>query len=91
MQVGKGIRWTHAAGLRKKNSAEAGARSARGAPPHGKGVFDLDDAEKLPYESPVMEVVELDGFDLRPDPLEGCLIEAHAAEAAGGRREGGCR
>ena len=33
-------------------------------------MFDLDDMEKLPYESPVMEVVELDGFDLRPDPLE---------------------
>lgn len=43
-------------------------------------MFDLDDAGKLPYESPVMDVVELDGFDLRPGPLEEFLADGLGAE-----------
>lgn len=70
-----------AAGLRKTRRRPE-SRCAPDAQTHRKGVFDLDDMEKLPYESPVMEVIELDGFDLRPDSLE----EVTAGGAEGLRR-----
>lgn len=54
-------------------------------------MFDLDDAGKLPYESPVMEVVELDGFDLRPGPLEEFLADGLAAAMTAGDAEGRLR
>lgn len=79
-----------AAGLRKTRR-RPGSRCARAARAHRKGVFDLDDAGKLPYESPVMEVVELDGFDLRPGPLEEFLADGLAAAMTAGDAEGRLR
>lgn len=54
-------------------------------------MFDLDDAGKLPCESPVMDVVELDGFDLRPGPLEEFLADGLGAEMTAGDAEGRVR
>lgn len=51
----------------------------------------MDDAGKLPYESPVMDVVELDGFDLRPGPLEEFLADGLGAEMTAGDAEGRVR
>lgn len=87
-RLGEELRCLLAAGLRKTRRRPE-SRRARAVLLHRKGVFDLDDAEKLPREIPGMEVVELDGSDFGPRPLDGSRGEAPAAEGDGrlpGRR-----